>query len=149
MGREGPPSDNAALGYAIVGAMLIAVIGAGYLLRDHLTGSPTELKVGDCFNESAVNPTGSVSHIPCPEPHTAEVFVVGEFAPAADYPPLTAFQRWTETNCTPGIAAAYIGETAVPTSLGIALFYPTSESWYPEDGVPTTGSVRASPAPSD
>jgi hypothetical protein len=162
MGRRGVQDGGYAwVGYLVVGALLVVVIGAGYLLRDNLAGSPGELRVGDCFNEPGSDTTGSVMHVPCGEPHQAEVFLVGTLESQSVYPGDATFVRWMEQHCSTAALATYTGTAAAErASIRISLFYPTREAWsfggrslscylHAVDGVPTVGSLRASPAPSN
>lgn len=161
MGRRGREPDNPVVGYVIVGALVIGISAAGWLLRDRLTGSPGELLVGDCFMVPTLEVTGNVSHIPCREPHTAEALVVESLAGEPDeYPEETAFGRWMQEHCATDVVTAYRGPEAggtVPMTVGV--LYPTRESWTtgartvicylsPADGSATTGSVHATPRPS-
>ena len=162
MGRERVgQSEYAPVAYALIGAVLIAVIAAGYLLRDNLTGSPAELRSGDCFNVPDLESFGSVSHIPCGEPHTAEAFLIGRLEGSNDrYPEDADFVAWREQACDPLTVATYTGERADAVGIAVGLLYPTPESWKaggrlmvcylrPVDDTPTTGSLRATPVPSD
>ena len=61
-----------------LGIVAVIIIG-GFILRDRLSSSAGDLKVGDCFDEPASGAEISeVQHHPCAESHTAEVVFIGE-----------------------------------------------------------------------
>ena len=84
---------------AVIG--VIAVVG--FIFRDRLSGNAGELQVGDCFDDpGAVAEVSDVQHHPCTEPHTGEVFYVGEMTgDNSSYPADDAFLEHVGTNCVP------------------------------------------------
>ena len=65
------------------------VIG-GLVLRDRLSGSASDLKIGDCFDVPATETDiKDVQHHPCTEAHTGEVFAVVTHPAPKGTPPLT------------------------------------------------------------
>ena len=59
-------------------AIIAIIIVGGFVLRDRLSSSAGDLKVGDCFDEPATGgEISDVQHHPCTEAHTAEVVFIG------------------------------------------------------------------------
>ena len=136
---------------AVIG--VIAVVG--FIFRDRLSGNAGELQVGDCFDDpGAVAEVSDVQHHPCAEPHTGEVFYVGEMTgDNSTYPTDDAFLEHVGTNCVPSFET-YTGAAYDGVTLDIGYFHPTSEGWgdgdrgvicyaYNIDGSTATGSVKA------
>jgi hypothetical protein len=136
---------------AVIG--VIAVVG--FIFRDRLSGNAGELKVGDCFDDpGSVAEVSDVQHHPCTEPHTGEVFYVGEMTgDNSSYPADDAFLEHVGTNCVPAFET-YTGATFDGVTLDIGYFHPTSEGWgngdrgvicyaYNLDGSTSTGTVKA------
>ena len=138
---------------------IIAVIGViavvGFLFRDRLSSNAGELKVGDCFDDpGSVAEVSDVQHHPCSEPHSAEVFFVGNMTGENNaYPADTAILDFVSTSCVPSFAS-YTGEEYTGDPIDIGYFHPTSEGWgdgdrgvicyaYNVDGSTSTGSVKA------
>jgi hypothetical protein len=141
--------------------LLIVVVGVGgfFLFRDRLSGSASDLSVGDCIDE----PTGTsditdVQHQPCNEPHDGEVFAVLNHtaAPGDVYPPTSEFQDLVSDECLPALEAytARTYDEVYAAGLDVSFLYPSSSSWSENDRevscfiVKTdeskiTGSVRA------
>jgi hypothetical protein len=135
-------------------AIIAAVIGGGFVLRDRLSSAPGDLKVGDCFDVPAADiDISDVQHHPCSETHTGEVIFVGNH-PA---PKGTTFtdDLLIEFGGTTCVAAAetYVGST-LPGELDLGAFYPTDEDWatgdrgitcylYRVDDGPMTESLKA------
>jgi hypothetical protein len=110
-------------------AIIAAVIAGGFVLRDRLSSSPTDLKVGDCFDVPAGDTDISdVQHHPCSEPHTGEVFFVGDH-PAAKGTTFTddLVIQFGGTTCVPA-AEAYVG-APLTSELDVGAFYPTDADW--------------------
>lgn len=138
---------------------LVVFVGGGYLFRDRLTGSPTELAVGDCFDVPAVKTdVRDVQHHPCAESHTGEVFAIVTHPAAKGTAPLTeaALISYLGSTCGP-LWITYVGTQAASAGqLDAGAFYPPDERWkagdrgitcysYRVDGKPMTGSLKKSP----
>lgn len=117
-------------GLAIRLGLIGAVLGGGYLFRDFISGAATDLQVGDCFDmPTAANETvEEVSHHPCTDAHTAEIFFVGDH-PDGAFPGSTAFETYVESNCVPSFNT-YTGlDYMTDTTYDFGWFEPTSEGW--------------------
>lgn len=138
--------------------VIIAVIaGAAFLLRNYLSGSASDLQVGDCFDQppAETQEITDVKHHPCTESHTGEVLFVGDYPSPADapYPSLEAFQAYVESACVTAFAE-YTGSAFEDAlSLGMGWYYPRAEGWktgdhelacylYRLDEAPMTQSFR-------
>jgi hypothetical protein len=109
---------------AIPVVILVVVVGA-VVFRDRLSGSSSDLVVGDCFDalSSASAPTsgvevGDVQHHPCSEAHGFEVFAVLKHPgrKGRPYPGTETLFTYADTNCLPPFAT-YVGiEFAESTS---------------------------------
>jgi Septum formation len=93
---------------------------------------PDELRVGDCFNDSAhgTNEVGEMTVVDCGSAHDAEVFAVvtlpGE--PAAPYPGDDEVDRLSNELCL-GEFASYVGIDYLDSAWEFGYFLPTEESW--------------------
>ena len=103
-----PPSSRGAWVRSFVSSvmgrlMIIAVIvGAGFLLRDYLSGAAGDLQVGDCFDRQTERQTiEEVQQHPCNESHTAEVYAVFDYDAPKDaaYPGEDAIFAVAEETC--------------------------------------------------
>jgi hypothetical protein len=114
--------------------IIAAIAGGAWFFRDYISGNATDLAVGDCFDAptTGVDETvEDVSHHPCTDAHTAEVFYVADYPDADAYPDVDAFDVFTEANCPPAFQA-YTGldfYSAAAEDLDIGLFYPLEEGW--------------------
>lgn len=112
---------------------IIAVIAIGaFVLRDRLSSSPNELKVGDCFDSPTTlgQTVTDIQHHPCTETHTGEVFAVVT-NPAdshAVYPNEDARQTFIVGACTQPFAD-YVGSSIATTTLDVRFFTPTVDGW--------------------
>ena len=150
--RKGPPAWS---GWALrLGVIGLFVVG-GLILRDRLTGSPGDLKVGDCFDEpTQQTEVSEVQHHPCTDPHDAEVFFVGNHPDADAYPTVDTFDEYVVANCVPAFET-YIGrDYESDTEYDFGYFYPTGGGWgdgdrelscyaYRLDGAKLTRSVKS------
>ena len=90
----------------------------GYLLRDYLSGSAGDLKVGDCFDvpsfETQSATVKDVQHHPCSELHSGEVFFL-ENVPATPTPRIRPTRRSTPSRTIDACrrTAATPGETSI------------------------------------
>jgi hypothetical protein len=139
--------------------ILAIVLGGGYLFRDRLSSSPTQLSVGDCFDVPAVK-TGvkNVQRHPCTESHTGEVFALVTHPAAKGAPPPTddAMLDYLVNACGP-LFISYVGPVAAGVAnLDAGAFYPPDGGWndgdrgitcyaYRVDRAPMTSSVKATP----
>jgi hypothetical protein len=93
---------------------------------------PEELRVGDCFNDSAhgTNELGEITVVDCGSAHDAEVFGVptlpGE--PSAPYPGDDEVDRLSNELCL-GEFASYVGIDYLDSAWEFGYFLPTEESW--------------------
>lgn len=118
---------------------VIAVIAVGaFLLRDRMSGSAGDLRLGDCFDvpTAEIETVEDVQHQPCNEAHTAEVVFVGDHPAADGAPPLTDSQLEEFVSATCGDAwLAYLGGMAAVEAnaelqnLDLGVFYPVDEDW--------------------
>ncbi len=113
--------------------IIAAIAGGAWFFRDYISGNAGDLAVGDCFD--APTTTGEtvedVSHHPCTDAHTAEVFYVADYTGSSTYPGEEAFDTFTAANCPPAFQAYtgmdFYGDTAIDYDIG--LFYPLEEGW--------------------
>jgi hypothetical protein len=110
---------------------IIAVIAIGaFVLRDRLSGSAGDLKVGDCFDDPGAAATiQSVQHHPCSEAHSAEVIFVGNYQDASAYPGTDAFDSYAFNVCVPTFVSYTGRDYQTDTELDIGYMYPTEEGW--------------------
>jgi hypothetical protein len=130
--------------------IVAAIAGGIYVFRDHLPGNATELAVGDCFDAPTTTDetVEDVSHHPCADPHTAEVFYVADYPDQDAYPGVDAFDTFTQTNCPPAFNA-YTGldfYSAPAEDYDIGLLYPLAEGWTSGDHEITCYLVRVDEA---
>jgi hypothetical protein len=138
-------------------AFLAVVLGGGYLFRDRLSSSPTQLAVGDCFDVPTVKTNvKDVQHHPCTESHTGEVFALVTHPAAKGVPPLAtaAMFDYLGNTCGP-LFMTFVGPTAAGLGkLDAGAFYPPDDGWkdgdrgitcyvYRVDRNPMTASVKA------
>lgn len=135
-------------------AIIAAVIGGGFVLRDRLSSSPVDLQIGDCFDVPAADvDISDVQHHPCTDSHTGEVFFIGTH-PAASGTVFTddLLIDFGGATCIPA-AETYLGK-ALPDELDLGAFYPTDADWakgdreitcylYRVDEGPMTGTLKA------
>jgi hypothetical protein len=138
-------------------AILVAIAGGGYLFRDRLSSSPTELAVGDCFDVPTVKTSvKDVQHHPCTESHGGEVFARVTHPAAKGEPPLPEAALFAYLGSTCGsLFTDFVGPVAAGIGqLDAGAFYPPDDGWnagdrsitcyvYRVDGQPMTGSVKA------
>jgi hypothetical protein len=142
-------------GWLIRGGIVAAIVVAGLVFRDRLSGNAGDLKVGDCFDDpGAVSEITDVQHQPCTDAHDSEVIFVGDYPAQDAYPPDEAFSTFAEQQCVPAFEA-YVGrDYETDTEYEFGFYYPASESWsdsdhevacfvYRIDGAKMTSSVKA------
>lgn len=126
--------------------IIAAIAGGGWLFRDYISGNATDLAVGDCFDAPTTvdEVVEDVSHHPCTDAHTAEVFFVADHPAAGAYPGEDAFDTFTQDNC-PAAFNSYTGidfyaDDAVDYDVGV--LYPLEEGWGQGDHEITCYIVR-------
>jgi hypothetical protein len=117
----------------VIRLAILAVIGIGaYVLRDRISGSADDLKVGDCFDlPKQTQNFKDVQHHPCTESHEAEVFAVLKHPAAKGAPPLTdaQFSDYLDTSCGP-LWVTYIGDEAAHSNVfTFNGFLPVDDAW--------------------
>ena len=88
------------------------------------------LKVGDCLNQTTTEETAEVSSVPtvpCAEPHDSEAYAATDL-PEGDYPGDQAVIDASDTFCYDQFAT-FVGLTYDESTLELASFFPTPESW--------------------
>jgi len=111
--------------------VIVAILVAGFILRDFISGNATDLHVGDCFDEpaAAVDSFEDVQHHPCTEPHDAEVIFVNDYEPISSiYPSESDLDAFVLDRCS-GAFAAYTGLGFDQQELDFSYFWPTAETW--------------------
>jgi hypothetical protein len=112
-----------------IGIVAVFIVG-GLIFRDRLGGSPTELRVGDCFDvpTKAGETVNDVQHHPCNESHTAEVILLTNH-PAAKgkkEPSDSELTSYLVDTCGAALERYVKGST---DKFDLGAFYPTSEDW--------------------
>ncbi len=141
-------------GWLIRGGIIAAIVVAGLVFRDRLSGNAGDLKVGDCFDDpGAVAEVTDVQHHPCNEAHDSEVMFVGNYPAQDEYPGDEAFGLFAQQQCVPAFEA-YLGrDYESDTEYDYGFYYPAEESWsdsdhevacfiYRLDGATMTSSVK-------
>jgi hypothetical protein len=125
--------------------IIAAIVLAVFVFRAYLSGSASDLKVGDCFDPPATTEqvVKDVQHHPCTDAHLAEVFYVGKYDEASTgYPARDAFEAFVLDRCI-GAFQAYTGKAyESATDLDIQPFWPTEEGWGKGDKEVTCFAVR-------
>ena len=114
-------------GWGVRLAIVAVIIVGGFILRDRLSSSAGDLKVGDCFDEPASGgEISDVQHHPCTESHTAEVVFLGEMTGEnSTYPTDDQFDQYAATNCLPAFTS-YTGRAVeTETELTMSYYVPT------------------------
>ena len=131
--------------------IIAAIAGGAWVFRDYISGNATDLVAGDCFDApTTVDETvDDVSHHPCTDAHTAEVFFVADHPATGAYPGVDEFDTFTQDNC-PGAFNTYTGMdfySDEATDYDIGLFYPLEEGWTRGDHEITCYIVRVDEQP--
>ena len=89
-----------------------------------------DLKVGDCFNVPSGTTVTTITHFPCTESHTAEVFHVTTYTESGTAYPLSInFDSFVDTACTP-VFATYVGASLdARPDLSFGYFFPSRDGW--------------------
>lgn len=141
-GRK-PGSMRPVLVVGVIVAFLAIVL---FAVKDNAAAD--DLKVGDCFDIPTATTVKTVTHHPCTEPHTAEVFHVVEFTGSDMSTPLTfVISSFVDTACGPAFTA-YVGADldSVP-DLTTGYFYPSIEGWQSGDRTITCYVTKADEGP--
>lgn len=118
------------IGRLIIPIIVVVVLVGAFVFRDKLTGSASDLKVGDCFEVPAGDTVSDVQHRPCNEPHDGEVLLVADYPTASAYPTSAQFDDWVGTECVDKAFQPYIGAAYKDrTDVSVAYFYPQSDGW--------------------
>jgi len=124
---------------------VIAVIAiVALVFRDRLSGSASDLRVGDCLDEptGAATEVKDVQHQPCNEQHDGEVFFVGNYPDAGAFPGRTALEDWAGQQCSAAFEA-YVGYAYGTTQeLDFGGFVPILDGWNSGDHEVTCYIVR-------
>jgi len=135
--------------------IIAALILGGFLIKQFVSGSASDLSVGDCFDPptTAGQTVKDVQHHPCTDLHGGEVIFVGKFTGLTDFPTDDQVQQFISDNCLPAYTA-YTGTDLFDTDgADLGYFSPTSDGWTKGDrgvicyatrldNAPTKGSVR-------
>jgi hypothetical protein len=106
----------------------------GYLFRDFLSGSVSDVKIGDCVDLPLLTPNTTikdVQHHPCSELHHGEAFFVGNVPSGANgaNPGTAAFDSFVTAQCVPAFRA-YTGlDYETDPTYDIEFLHPTTEGW--------------------
>lgn len=117
-------------GLAIRLGVIAVIVGGGFVLRDRFSGSASDLRVGDCFDQpSAQQDIKDVQHHPCTESHTAEIVFVGDHPEASAYPGVDAFDSYVVDHCVAAFESYTGRDYETDTELDLGYFFPTTEGW--------------------
>lgn len=113
------------------GIVIAVIVLIAIAVRVFLPTDAGSLSVGQCFDPPTIE--GEVSGVddgPCTDPHKAEVFFVGNYAPETSVFPTTSdFQDFYTSACKPAFNT-YTGlDYDTDTTYDLAAFRPTSDSW--------------------
>lgn len=97
------------------------------------TVSAFELKVGDCFNDPQQNEDGTIENlaaVPCETPHDNEVFYLVDYPgdETASFPTKEELDAFSGEQCEAAFEP-YVGLAYADSSLFLAPYQPTPESW--------------------
>ena len=126
------------MGRFVSGILILLVLGGGYVFRDYLASNVGELRVGDCFDEPAIQKAvghaaevNDIQHRPCAEVHDGEVYAVLSHPGqgGATYPSDDTWDEFIGERCEAEFAG-YLGrDYTVATELEIAWYFPTASGW--------------------
>jgi hypothetical protein len=115
-----------------VGIVALVLVGA-FVLRQFLTGSAGDLKVGECFDLPAaeMETVKDVQHQPCDQDHGAEVFFVGDYPGSENDPNPTDDEMFAflEDQCLPTYYAYTGTDLTTQETYDVGWFQPTAEGW--------------------
>jgi hypothetical protein len=130
----------------VIGAIAAFLAIVLYAVKDNTAAD--DLKAGDCFDLPTASSVSTVTHHPCTEAHTAEVFHVVEFTGSdMDFPVSFVLSRFVNENCAPAFET-YVG-TDIDSNADFAVgyFYPDSDGWSNGDRTITCYITRADEGP--
>ena len=120
------------LQWVVGGVIIVVIAGAFFHFRDRLSGSASDLQVGDCFAVPDAEEVTDIQHSPCTESHTGEVFFVGNLPDGETAPAESVVESYVQENCDPAYQT-YTGRAfADDLDYSMSWYYPTFSSW--EDG---------------
>jgi hypothetical protein len=136
--------------------VVAAIIVGGLFLRQWLSGNAGDLKVGECFDVPAASEDiEDVQHHPCTDPHTGEVFFVGEAGAedGAAYPITFDLAEEVYTFCDPAFLTYTGKDSNTDPEWTYGFFYPNEEQWADDsrliicyasrlDEAPTSTSIK-------
>jgi hypothetical protein len=110
--------------------------------------SADDLKAGDCFDLPTAASVSTVTHHPCTEAHTAEVFHVAEFTGSdMDFPVSFVLSRFVSENCAPAFETYVGADIDSNPDLAVGYFHPNSDGWSSGDRTITCYITRADEGP--
>jgi hypothetical protein len=111
----------------IIGVILLPLAAILWVVKDNAAAG--DLKVGDCFDVPEKSSVSTVTHHPCTEAHTGEVFLVADYTEGTAYPISLSLDRFIRTTCAPAFEA-YVGQDVDShPDLTIGYFYPSRDGW--------------------
>jgi Septum formation len=114
----------------ILVVVIVGGVAVAFLFRDRLSGSASELRVGDCFQVPAGDTVDDVQHSPCTEAHDGEVLVVADYPGGDSYPTSDDFDSWVQTECVDHAFADYVGASFDSRQdIDLGYLYPQSDGW--------------------
>ncbi len=140
------PKPGSKRAIVIVGAIVAFLVVVLFVVKDN--GAADDLKVGDCFDIPTATSVSTVTHHPCTESHTAEVFHVVEYTGTESTRPISfVLEGFVDTACRP-VFATYVGKEldSVP-DLTLNYFYPSSDGWSSGDRTITCYATRTDEGP--
>jgi len=114
--------------------LLVLVLLLGFIVVVVFTvkdnGAVNDLKVGDCFDIPTAASVATVTHHPCTEPHTAEVFLVADYTGSPmDTPLILLIDAFVTSACDPAITT-YVGKPLADSpELQVGYLYPSAAAW--------------------
>lgn len=124
-------SASAIVGLIFLGSQVSTIRDAGGSPPPGGTVNVFDLRVGDCFDEPAANPDGSVVELiarECAMAHTAELIAIVQVPDAAAYPGADAVAASAEAQCGPAFVS-YVGTTPEASIYGVAWYSVTEKGW--------------------
>lgn len=110
--------------------LLTALFVLSVAACDRISQSALDLNVGDCFKVPEDETISDVQRAPCNEPHSGEVFFVGDFPDQDTYPAKAEFTAWAEQHCQAAAFAEYTGRTYEEAEeIDLSWFFPTPDGW--------------------
>ena len=138
-----PGRGRPLIAVGLLGAFLLLVV---FTVKDN--GAANDLKIGDCFDIPSATTVKTVTHHPCTEPHTAEVFHVAEYSGRDMNTPISlVLDEFVGTTCDP-VFATYVGKALADVpDLSVGYFYPTLDGWQGGDRTITCYVAKTDQSP--